>query len=87
MPLLRQGLGNNLVGALLIGANSRLRLDSEYLDFLTLIAWHLVSSGSLSIEFVEARCREPLWRENINNRAKKAIKCENENIDRQYSHI
>jgi hypothetical protein len=30
-------------------------------------------------------CQEPLWRENIEHRAKKAIKCEN--IDLEYSHI
>ena len=67
LPLLRKGSGNNLVGALLVGANSRLRLDSEYLDFLMLVAAELAGSisalQSIEKELRSARAKELLVRE------------------------
>lgn len=67
LPLLRKSPGNNLVGALLIGANSRLHLDSEYLDFLMLVAAELAGSisalQSIETEQRSARTKELLVRE------------------------
>ncbi|WP_027528608.1 PAS domain-containing sensor histidine kinase [Bradyrhizobium sp. Ec3.3] len=67
LPLLRKSPGNNLVGALLIGANSRLHLDSEYLDFLMLVAAELAGSisalRSIETEQRSARAKELLVRE------------------------
>lgn len=56
LPLLRKGPGNGLLGALLLGANSRLRLDHEYLDFFMLVAAKLASSMS-AIQNIEKELR------------------------------
>jgi two-component sensor histidine kinase len=67
LPLLRKGPGNNLVGAVLIGVNSRLRLNPEYLDFLMLVAAELAGSisalQSIEKELRSARAKELLVRE------------------------
>jgi PAS domain S-box-containing protein len=41
LPLPRKGAANDLVGVLLVGLNSRLRLDQPYKDFLNFIAAEL----------------------------------------------
>lgn len=56
LPLLRKGPVNELVGALLLGANSRLRLDQEYLDFFVLVAAELAGSMS-AIQSIEKELR------------------------------
>jgi PAS domain S-box-containing protein len=38
IPLVRKGTGTDLLGALLVGLNSRLKLDKSYMDFLNLVA-------------------------------------------------
>ena len=58
LPLLCKNSGNNkLLGVLLIGANSRLRLNAEYLDFLTLVAAELAGSIS-ALQGIEKELRE-----------------------------
>jgi two-component sensor histidine kinase len=67
LPLVRKGSGYDLVGVLLVGANSRLRLNPEYLDFLVLVAAELAGSmsalQSIEKELRSARAKELLVRE------------------------
>ena len=44
LPLIRKGPEGDLLGVLLVGINSRLRLDESYMDFLNLIASELAGS-------------------------------------------
>src|SRR5262249_45423823 len=44
LPLARKGPANDFLGVILLGINSRLRLNEPYLDFLNLIASELTGS-------------------------------------------
>jgi PAS domain S-box-containing protein len=44
LPLVRKSSENDLLGVILVGVNSRLRLDRSYMDFLNLIAAELAGS-------------------------------------------
>jgi PAS domain S-box-containing protein len=44
LPLIRKSAQNDLLGVILVGANSRLSLDHSYMDFLNLIAAELAGS-------------------------------------------
>jgi len=44
LPLVRKTSGNDLLGVILVGVNSCLRLDRSYMDFLNLIAAELAGS-------------------------------------------
>jgi PAS domain S-box-containing protein len=44
LPLISKGPANDLLGVILIGVNTRLKLDASYMDFLNLIAAELAGS-------------------------------------------
>jgi two-component sensor histidine kinase len=66
LPMTVRGDGTNLLGVLVVGVNSRLRLEEPYMEFLKLIAAQLAGSAS-TLQGIDEEMRATRIREKLIN--------------------
>jgi two-component sensor histidine kinase len=78
LPMTVGSRDTNLIGVLVVGVNSRLRLDESYLDFLNLVATQLAGSVS-AMQSIEEEMRTAKVKEDLINElqlAKEALEAQ-----------
>jgi two-component sensor histidine kinase len=71
LPMTVRGHHRDLLGVLVVGVNSRLRLDEPYMDFLKLVAAQLASSAS-TLRSIDEEMRAAKIREGLINDLRQA---------------